>query len=337
MASSNFLNKTGLSYFYSKIKEMLQKKQDKLVAGDNITIGTDNKIKAYNKVFVGICSSAETDAVKEVSCPEWVLAEDNVIVVKFLSGNNQAQAELDVEETGAIPISWINTTNMWQAGAYIAFAYDAIYEEFHAINMDVATQDTYGVVRLSDAVDLDSSIYASTARATKQAYDLADIANAGLVNKQDTLTAGDGITIDENNVISATGGGGGTVGMETKTVYIKPQEFNVDLRISARQPSTSSYDDATKVVVEDTQFSGIPGKSVIVNIIVTLYQNGTDKGRYGFKCWCTVPTDTTTQKLKFPVCEIFKVRNYNKVEPDVYFIERGEPFNLNKELEVQVF
>ena len=28
-----------------------------------------------------------------------------------------------------------------------------------------------------------------------------------LVNKQDKLTAGVGITIDENNVISATGGG----------------------------------------------------------------------------------------------------------------------------------
>lgn len=36
--SSNFLNKSGLSYFYSKIKEMLQVKQDKLTAGTGITI-----------------------------------------------------------------------------------------------------------------------------------------------------------------------------------------------------------------------------------------------------------------------------------------------------------
>ena len=204
--SSNFLNKAGLSYFWQKIKEMIQGKQDKLIAGDNITIGTDNKIKAYNKVFVGVCQSAETDAVKEVSCPDWILADGNIIVVKFINGNKQSLAELNVEKSGAIYINWINTTDMWQAGAYIAFAYDATYEEFHAINMDVATQDVYGVVRLSDAVDLDSSIYASTPSATKKAYDLANLAKEGLTNKQDKLTAGTGITIDSNNVISASGG-----------------------------------------------------------------------------------------------------------------------------------
>lgn len=36
--SSNFLNKAGLSYFWQKIKEMLQGKQDKLTAGTGITI-----------------------------------------------------------------------------------------------------------------------------------------------------------------------------------------------------------------------------------------------------------------------------------------------------------
>ena len=36
--SSNFLNKSGLSYFYGKIKEMLQNKQDKLTPGTGITI-----------------------------------------------------------------------------------------------------------------------------------------------------------------------------------------------------------------------------------------------------------------------------------------------------------
>lgn len=45
MASSNFLDKTGLSHFYSKIKEMIQGKQDKLTAGAGITI-TDNVISA---------------------------------------------------------------------------------------------------------------------------------------------------------------------------------------------------------------------------------------------------------------------------------------------------
>ena len=34
------------------------------------------------------------------------------------------------------------------------------------------------------------------------------VTQAELANKQDKLTAGDNITIDSNNVISATGGGG---------------------------------------------------------------------------------------------------------------------------------
>ena len=44
--SSNFLNKTGLSYFYSKIKEMLKGKQDKLTAGNGIVIDSKNVISA---------------------------------------------------------------------------------------------------------------------------------------------------------------------------------------------------------------------------------------------------------------------------------------------------
>ena len=36
--SSNFLDKAGLSYFWQKIKEMLQGKQDKLTAGKGIKI-----------------------------------------------------------------------------------------------------------------------------------------------------------------------------------------------------------------------------------------------------------------------------------------------------------
>ena len=46
MASSNFLNKTGLSHFYGKIKEMLQNKQDKLTAGNGIVIDSNNVISA---------------------------------------------------------------------------------------------------------------------------------------------------------------------------------------------------------------------------------------------------------------------------------------------------
>ena len=91
MASSNFLDKTGLSHFYSKIKEMLQNKQDKLTAGNNIII-TDNTVSAKRNVFTGKSSTAGSVAVKVVECPEWELVDGNIIIVKFANTNVEAGA-----------------------------------------------------------------------------------------------------------------------------------------------------------------------------------------------------------------------------------------------------
>ena len=48
-------------------------------------------------------------------------------------------------------------------------------------------------------------------------------------SKQDKLTAGDGITIDENNVISATGGGGSGGTTDYALLENKPQINSVEL------------------------------------------------------------------------------------------------------------
>ena len=64
------------------------------------------------------------------------------------------------------------------------------------------------------------------------------VTQAELANKQDKLTAGTNITIDSNNVISATGGSGGSYtlpvasdstlgGVKTGAVYEKPQQVNI--------------------------------------------------------------------------------------------------------------
>ena len=63
------------------------------------------------------------------------------------------------------------------------------------------------------------------------------VTRAELANKQDKLTAGTNITIDSNNVISATGGGGSYTlpvasdstlgGVKTGAAYIKSQQVNI--------------------------------------------------------------------------------------------------------------
>jgi len=46
MANKYYLNKTGLTYFWGKIKAALAGKQDTLTAGTNITIDANNVISA---------------------------------------------------------------------------------------------------------------------------------------------------------------------------------------------------------------------------------------------------------------------------------------------------
>lgn len=161
------------------VQTALADKQDKLYAGDNITIGTDNKIEAYNKVYVGTCATSESEDVKEVSCPEWILAGGNIIVVNFVNGNMSSIPSLNVEGSGATIINWNNAKHMWQADSWIAFAFDENVNQFYAINMEKADDNKYGVVQLSDLVDMESGISdgrAATPFAVKKAYDLAQSA-----------------------------------------------------------------------------------------------------------------------------------------------------------------
>lgn len=204
--SSNFLNKSGLSYFYGKIKEMLQNKQDKLTAGNNIII-TDNTVSAKRNVFSGKSSTAGSVAVKVVECPEWELVDGNIIIVKFANTNTTTDSMyLNVNGSGDFPVKPItNPVYFWRSGGEVAFIYDGSISQYFILNVNLATTSYYGFTKLSSSITSESEQMASTPAATKMAYDLANLAYEGLMNKQDTLTPGTGITI-ENNVISASGG-----------------------------------------------------------------------------------------------------------------------------------
>lgn len=199
--SSNFLNKSGLSYFYSKIKEMLQNKQDKLYAGDNITIADDGRISASvggsKNVFFGTCDTNSVNYDKVVTCDDWTWEEGNVLCVHFTNANRATGARLVIGTHEAVTVYLYGNVNRapytWTSGEVVQFVYTG--GKFYTVSKLRATRTIYGMVRLCDDVDLDSSDYAATSFAVKTAYDLAN-------KKQDKLTAGKGITI-ENNVISA--------------------------------------------------------------------------------------------------------------------------------------
>lgn len=196
MASSNFLDKTGLLHFYGKIKEMLQNKQDKLTAGNNIIITDNNEISAENRVFYGDCNTGRDVAEKVVVCPNWVLEDGNIIVVRFSYTNIASDTMyLNVNNTGKYPVGPItNPSKFWRNGGVVAFAFDGNSSKYIMINVNLATTAEYGVTKLSNVINASTQM-AVTPYAVRQVREL-------VYKKQDALTAGRNILI-ENNVISA--------------------------------------------------------------------------------------------------------------------------------------
>ena len=199
---SGFLDKTGLAHLWEKMKSALSDKQDKLTAGDNITITDDGRISASGgggskNVFFGTCDTKSSTYNKVVTCDDWTWEEGNVLYVHFTDGNRATVANLVIGAHEAVPVYLYGNTNgvqsAWTAGEVVQFVYTG--GRFYAVSKVRASRTRYGMVRLSDDVDLDSSDYAATSFAVKTAYDLAN-------KKQDKMTAGTGITI-QNNVISA--------------------------------------------------------------------------------------------------------------------------------------
>ena len=69
-------------------------------------------------------------------------------------------------------------------------------------------------------------------KADEIAYDIEKNVKEAIDEKQDKLVAGDGITIDENNEISASGnGGGGTQLYDTDNHPITEMQFGEDFNI----------------------------------------------------------------------------------------------------------
>lgn len=196
MASSNFLDKTGLSHFYSKIKEMIQGKQDKLTAGTGITITDTNEISSENRVFYGDCTTSRDVAEKVVVCPDWVLKNGNIIVVRFSLTNIASDTMyLNVNNTGKYPVRPItNPSQFWRNGGIIAFAFDEASSKYVMINVNLATTEYYGMTKLSNVINTSQQV-AVTPYAVYRVREL-------VYEKQDALTAGRNILI-ENNVISA--------------------------------------------------------------------------------------------------------------------------------------
>lgn len=195
----NYLDKTGLTYYHSKIKD---------------------KLKSY----YGTCETAAGTQAKVVTCSGFKLETGARITVKFTNAQTyNGTATLNVNSTGDINICRVGTTTTtryyWTAGEVVDFVYDGT--NYVMQGKGTATTTYYGLTKLSNSTSSTSTSLAATANAVKTAYDLANTANTqattnatAITNKQDTLVSGTNIkTINGESLlgegdITISGGGG---------------------------------------------------------------------------------------------------------------------------------
>ncbi len=163
-----YLDKTGLAYFWGKIKAYVATK----LGGQPTWYGT--------------CPTAASTAAKVVTTTsgDFVLQEGAMLRVKFTNADTyNGTSTLNVDGTGAKSIMRVGTTAKaryhWQAGEVVDFVYDGT--NFVQGDGGVATTTYYGVTKLSTSTSSTSTALAATASAVKAAYDLAN-------DKQDPLT-----------------------------------------------------------------------------------------------------------------------------------------------------
>lgn len=130
------------------------------------------------------------------------LKEGVTVFVKFSNQNTSSGTlYLNVGGTGNKQVyvtgTYSDGSYLWNANDVVGFVYDGTY--WRMLGGGKATTSSYGKVKLATSYTSSGSDTVPTSSHLYSVYSM-------LSGKQNQLTAGTGITIDQNNVISATGG-----------------------------------------------------------------------------------------------------------------------------------
>lgn len=178
MANKNYLDKSGLAYFWSKIKAKFTE--------------VSNKI-GEKKIYYGTCDTAASTAAKVVSCNNFVLETGAHISVRFTNANTfNGTATLNVNNTGAVNIARVGTTlttrYYWSAGEVIDFVYDGT--NFVMVRTGTATTSYYGLTKLATSA-VSTSISTALTPASLNNLSLNMISGAPLYSASATYAVGD--------------------------------------------------------------------------------------------------------------------------------------------------
>ena len=206
---------TSFLQLQNYINEGLDSKQDKLIAGENIVID-NNVISAYiGKNFTPEITADITYGSYDVGAtlPHFTVlpSESNKSAIEILEDENPAIFDI----LGNYTIYEINTDTreiLRKANGIATTTYDSFKTTGgRTLAIDFYSTDDYTPRLIKELADYQDQI-----------DDLQDQIDDLDENKQDKLTAGSGISI-EDNVISATGGGGGvSVTTLTQNIVLIP-------------------------------------------------------------------------------------------------------------------
>lgn len=203
-----YLDKTGLTYFWGKIKELLGNKVDK-VSGKSLSTNDfsdteQSKLDATNVAY-GTCTTAAATAAKVVTISgntNWKLAAGSIIVIKFSNTNTASNPTFNVNSTGAKSVLYgtavITTSSLNYAGyasRYGIYAYDGTRYVFVGWSYDANT--TYSNASLGQGYGTCATAAATTAKAvTLSSYALT---KGGVVSVKFTYAVPASATMNINS------------------------------------------------------------------------------------------------------------------------------------------
>lgn len=103
---------------------------------------------------------------KDIHNINFIKKNGNILCVQFKNGNTASNIRFTLG-TDSSSISVIADSNLENISNNEIISFLYFNEQFYMLNREVATTDKYGVTRLSDEIDNDSSYHAATSNAVK--------------------------------------------------------------------------------------------------------------------------------------------------------------------------
>lgn len=309
---SGFLDKTGLSYLWEKVKTALSLKQDKLSAGTGIDILDDT-------VSAKVATLNDAGIVKIGS--EQDVADDETAL--STSRFSTAKTALETAIRGQTKVYYGTCTNTSNTGTVVL---SNIYGSISALFSFPQAKGKILFVTFTNASKKRDTSYL---KINNISYSIVGGESVGMWSAGDTAMF---VAISSSQLVFI---GSNTTAMDgnpfgTTKVHV-PQTSRVELSgdgisfhsTNLNKEMVDNYR-LTHITVNEFVFEGKAGTQVPVEFIGTGYNSSSSNGLFAVKAWCKIPRDKTTTTIQFYIYDIRPVKSsVVSSTPVIYTITDG--------------